>query len=375
MRTLLYILAALIGFLLLLPLLVRHETTIQITREGDPLPAIVLSLEGFDRIEQDRVRVYFSPSQQALAQDVAETLQEVLDLLAGRLGITTSIAVALFPREELEEEHGDLRGRSFVLPGGKAWPILVSQEWQRVSEGDSSFLRWIYSTAPHEATEDVVSDLLYHDRRARWVGDGLAEYAGYVVAARWAPSVLEEELRGHQARIETLLAEGKETYNLLEEFLVRAGFGGAAAPWTPVEYAGYSVSLAFWLDLAERYGEETIRAFWKRLSTQRTWCLIPALVCFGPNAETAAQILGELTGEDIGERLQRVDLQKALEILERAVVPAPDSGSRILPHLFEIRKRESQVQAAQLRLQTLPAPLGHYGLQRPPDGLPLGLRP
>ncbi len=204
------------------------------------------------------------------------------------------------------------------------WPILVSQQWDSLHDGDEYFQLTIYWTMPHEAVETPVAHLLYHDRQARWVGDGLSEYSGYLVSKEWAVSVIKQRLTDLIGRIEQLLASGYDAYNLIKKFQVRAGFRTAPLLYDQVQRAGYSVALAFWLDLTQRHGEEVIRAFWKRLSAQKTWCLIPGLACVGPNARTAARILTELTGEDIWAKLQRMDLQEVLDVLEQAAQGLPE---------------------------------------------------
>ncbi|MCL6642638.1 MAG: hypothetical protein K6T71_04885, partial [Candidatus Bipolaricaulota bacterium] len=70
---------------------------------------------------------------------------------------------------------------------------------------------------------------------------------------------------------------------------------------------GYAVSLAFWLQIAQKHGESVIKAFWQRLSQRRF-----------PNAKEAAQILSELTGEEIWAKLQKMDLHEVLRTLEAA---------------------------------------------------------
>jgi len=87
-----------------------------------------------------------------------------------------------------------------------------------------------------------------------------------------------------------------------------------------VQRAGYVVSLAFWLGIAQRHGEETIRKFWGRVSTSpKRWCIALGLICFGGvDAPKAARILSELTGEDIWAKLQKMDLHEVLRTLEQA---------------------------------------------------------
>jgi hypothetical protein len=314
MRIVLYILAALIGIILLLQTLgipiIEVGQTVEIG-EGDE--EIILSLSGFSEWREGRILVYFKLPQQALAQEVAKALQDSLQLISERLGIEGSLAVALFQKEEI----GDITSKSFTLPGD-VWPIFVSQTWESLQDGDLYFQQRIYWVMPHEATEGVIARLLYLDRRARWIGDGLAEYAGYITSRERAPAVVHNRLIDDlMGRVETLLNGGKATYNLTKDFPVRSGLAGQPdLPWTEVERAGYSVALAFWLEVAQRHGEGTIRTFWKKFEALPRVCI--TFFCIGPGAQDAARILGELTGEDIWVKLQQMDLQEVLQTLEQA---------------------------------------------------------
>lgn len=323
MKILTYILITLTGIALFLVLaanllikeevIVEKEVTVGEVREGEEV--ITLSLEGFSKLEKDDVSVYFKPPQQALAQEAAEALQDALDLISERIGVESKIAVALFPKEELEERFGDIKHKSFVLKV-HVWPILVPRQWQSLQDVDHNFQRDLYWTMPHEAVEGVISWQLYRDRRARWVGDGLAEYSGYMIAKQQAHSVASERIDDLKRRVQALLDAGKETYDLTRDFPVRSG--PLEETIGEVQRAGYGVALAFWLDLAQRHGERTIYNFWELLSLRKTWCLIPGLICHGPNAGSAAHILSKLTKEDIWSKIQRMDLKEVLKVLEQA---------------------------------------------------------
>lgn len=319
MREILYVLAALIGILLLLQALgisiIKTGKTVEIRGEGAE-EEITLSLSGFSEWREGQILVYFKPPQQALAQEVAKALQDSLQLISERLGIEGSLAVALFQKEEI----GDLTSKSFTLAGG-VWPLFVSQTWESLRDSDLYFQQSIYWVMPHEVTEGVIAHLLYLDRRARWIGDGLAEYAGYITSREWAPAVVHDMLNDLIGRVETLLNGGQVTYNLIRDFLVRSGLGGQAdLPWTEVERAGYSVALAFWLEVAQRHGEGIIRTFWEKFESLPRVCI--TFFCIGPGAQQAARILSGLTGEDIWAELQRMDLQEVLKTLEQAGVSA-----------------------------------------------------
>jgi hypothetical protein len=158
----------------------------------------------------------------------------------------------------------------------------------------------------HEAMEMKVARKLYHDRAARWIGDGLAEYMGYTITSELAPQVRHEMLSIRHRNIQRgLIDQGYSHYDLTKEFLVKRE-GSGKAPGVTAD-PGYGVALAFWLQMAQKHGEGVLKEFWQRLS-QRGF----------PNAKEAARILSELTGEDIWTKLQNMDLHEVLRTLERA---------------------------------------------------------
>jgi len=318
-RTIFIVILVIMALIVILLNVVQIERDVIIYVEegktGEELKIVRISIAELPyRLEKEKVVVHYAGSFRELTEDVARELDQGLALIEERMGIDAAIEVALFHKpSELEERN--IR----IVVEEAVWPLFVESSWKQLSDVDSAFLRDLHHTMPHEAVEGVVSQYLYHDRRARWVGDGLAEYAGYLVSQRWAPSVVKARLENLRRRVDGLLQE-RISYNLIEDFLVIVD----DRPSMVEGAAGYGVALAFWLDLTQRHGEEVIRAFWKRLSAQKTWCLIPYVACVGPNARTAARILTELTGEDIWAKLQRMDLQEVLDVLERAAQGLPE---------------------------------------------------
>jgi hypothetical protein len=183
------------------------------------------------------------------------------------------------------------------------------------------FQDMLYWTMPHEGIEWTVALFFYHDKRSRWIGDGLATYAGYIVAREYTPQVTKERLNYYRQQVANLLERGQVTYNLIKDFPVMSlEASGGKDP--EVQRAGYVVSLAFWLGIAQRHGEETIRKFWGQVSTSpKRWCIALGLICFGGvDAPKAARILSKLTGEDIWAKLQKMDLHEVLRKLEQASI-------------------------------------------------------
>lgn len=312
-QAIIYILAAVVIIVLLLPITV--ETEIKFS-EGEVLVGpgpirVEISVEGFSKLKAGSVEVYFKPPHERLAQEVAQALQNALQLGSERLGIPAApISLALFQREEFEE----FATLSFRIKEPGIWPLFISRDWQSLQESDPDFQDSLYWTMPHESIEASIAPLFYHDWHkgwpSRWIGDGLAGYAGYIVTKERILNVANMRLDNYIRKITRLLEKGKVNYDLTKDFL------GS----DELQLAGYGVALAFWLDIAQRYGEGTIRKFWQQANTQsRRWCLALGLICFGGvDAQQAARILSELTGEDIWTKLQNMDLHEVLQTLERA---------------------------------------------------------
>ena len=312
-QALIYILTAVVIIVLLLPIAVETEIK---PSEGKvfvgPGPIRVeISVEGFSKLKAGSVEIYFKPLHERLAQEVAQALQNALQLSSERLGIPAApLSVALFQREDFE----GFATLSFKMKEPGIWPLFISRDWQSLQESDLNFQDSLYWTMPHESIEASIASLFYHDWHkgwpSRWIGDGLSGYAGYVITKEHAPKVTDVRLNDYEQRITQLLEKGRDTYDLIRDFVAS----------DELQLAGYGVALAFWLDIAQRYGEETIRKFWQQANAQpRRWCLALGLICFGGvDAQKAARILSELTGEDIWAKLQNMDLHEVLQTLEQA---------------------------------------------------------
>ncbi|MDW8329363.1 MAG: hypothetical protein RML48_05225 [Candidatus Bipolaricaulota bacterium] len=182
-----------------------------------------------------------------------------------------------------------------------------------LAQAPEEVLTSIYWVMPHEATEPLFSRRLYaNDCGTRWVGDGLAEYAGYIVSGEFSPAVQQAWLKRRLRSIERLLEQGKTSYNLPQEFqafrrvqILFIRLGCQESP-LPVMVAGYGVSFAVWLDLVDRHGEEVLRKFWPELQKIQK-----------PRNQDVFKLLKALTGEDVEALITRVELPWAAEVLRR----------------------------------------------------------
>jgi len=271
-----------------------------------------IKISAMNRLERNSFIIYCDEYNQSLAEEVAGILEQTWRIPQERLGLSLgSFRIALIvPKEEATNWNGALIEMSlletiFIWIGWRApiFPLWFPYKVSSLQELSSMELFSIYWAIPHEAMENSLVKKIYHDRSNRWIGDGLSEYVSFITSGELAPKVQASTLRSRRLEIQNLLErEGNRTsYNLAQEFLYGTELEDR------VELAGYGVSLAFWLQIAQKHGEGVIKAFWQRLS-QRGF----------PNAKEAAQILSELTGEDIWTKLQQMDLHEALRTLEQA---------------------------------------------------------
>ncbi len=335
----------LLGILLLALLMVLGGPTVTLTVTTSSVwdrskPLKEIDLSSMQHLTQGEITVYFEPQQRRLAGDVIHALRQGWQLVAGRLGIALgAFGVVLVALSESERaEIGGIYLKQQVKQSllsalqqrprspNPPFPVKVPPGLQSLQEADLKTRLSIYLTMPHEMLHRAVNEALESgldkgwrsDLRTRGFEDGLAEYVGYIVSKEFDLEVHRHFLEGRRKNVQEAL-QGREppTYNLTQEFLGHREvyfFGredsrrllpqGAAAVKIA---AGYGVSLAFWLQIAQKHGEGVIKTFWQRIS-QRGF----------PNAKEAARILSELTGEDIWQKLQNMDLHEVLRTLEQA---------------------------------------------------------
>ena len=269
-------------------------------------------LAAMDRLEREPFVVYYYVDHKGIATEVIKVMEQVWQLVQKRLNVDLGqfrIAIVA-PRGERPNWDGaiiEINGFEtiLILLGWQApiFPLWLPYPIASLEELGSSELFSLYWAMPHEAVEHSLVKKVYHDHKARWIGDGLAEYIAYMVSGALAVKVQRQALKSRQSEIQNLLMSevNRNRYSMVQEFLYGAELKEG------IEVAGYGVALAFWLQIAQRYGEGVIKEFWQRISQKGF-----------PNAQEAARILSELTGEDIWTKLQNMDLQEVLQTLERA---------------------------------------------------------
>lgn len=253
---------------------------------------------GLETLRQGPFTLYFPSQYQVQAEEVAHALAQIWQVVRYRLGLDLGAfsVVLVLLREDM--------GGVFI----ESWPdqpvpqlLVSSMKWTRVSEAPQPVRFDIYVVFPHEAAHFA---LMWE---GHWLEEGIAEYIGFSVVQELAPDLCALYREGRQKDIREILAQS--TYDLTreppQEFVVQDGVRLKVS--SPEEGAGYGVSLAFWLQVAQNYGEEVIRQFLEK-----------ARDLSQPTERELVRILSELTGKDIWSNLQQMNLQEALQTLEQA---------------------------------------------------------
>lgn len=289
-----------------------------------------LSLAGMAKLTLGDTWVYHLP------KDVSKTFaQQVLQALArSRRIVTETLGIYLVPTGAALLRGQEPPNKVFWLEASSTFVVWVPEEELQASleQASDQTLKQIYWTVTHEATEGAIARLLYrHDPETRWIGDGLAEYAGYLASKTFAPPAQRLRMEALAKRIERLLDKGIQDYDLIGHFRairvekklgflegigLMLGFNREALvrmavedvrlqAKEPVITAGYAVALAFWLWLAREHGVETIKRFLQELQKMKE-----------PTNDSLFETLSQLTGQDLKPKVTRVDLTQALQILQ-----------------------------------------------------------
>jgi len=202
--------------------------TIKIADESEEFD--VINLSSLSLYEKNGIKVYHNKEDLDNAQKLAETLEEINLKIKQVLGVSSSEPLSvLLTKSKNVSTIGDLKEN--VMP---------------ININDKEQIYWIYT---HETTELnlIVKKALYSKNKyLRWIGDGLAEYASLKIIEQ-----TDEELKTKMlnSRIKDIDEDKKQSFNLLK--------------WEAItgQDLGYAYSLAFWIDIEEKYGNNVIQEF------------------------------------------------------------------------------------------------------------------
>jgi len=252
---------------------------------------------GLETLHQDPFTVYFPSPYQIQAEEVAQALAQSWQFVQRRLGLDLgefSVVLVL-----LQEDMGGV----FI----ESWPrrpvpqpLVSSMKWARLSEAPLPTRLTVYAVFPHEAVHPTLQ------WEGRWLEEGIAEYISFIIVQGLAPDLCTSYRDGRQSGVREILPQ--ETYDLTrklpQEFVIKDHVRIKTS--SPEEAAGYGVSLAFWLQIAHTHGEALIRQF-----------LEQARHLSHPSEHELVRILSKLGGEDMPNKLQGMNLQRALQTLEQ----------------------------------------------------------
>ena len=202
--------------------------TIKIADESEEFD--VINLSSLSLYEKNGIKVYHNKEDLDNAQKLAETLEEINLKIKQVLGVSSSEPLSvLLTKSKNVSTIGDLKEN--VLP---------------ININDKEQIYWIYT---HETTElnlILKKELYFKNKYLRWIGDGLAEYASLKIIEQ-----TDEELKTKMlnSRIKDIDEDKKQSFNLLK--------------WEAItgQDLGYAYSLAFWIDIEEKYGNNVIQEF------------------------------------------------------------------------------------------------------------------
>ena len=202
--------------------------TLKITDESEEFD--VINLSSLSLYEKNGIKVYHNKEDLDNAQKLAETLEEINLKIKQVLGVSSLEPLSvLLTKSKNVSTIGDLKEN--VLP---------------ININDKEQIYWIYT---HEATESnliVKKELYFKNKYLRWIGDGLAEYTSLKISEQTDEELKTKTLNG---RIKNIKDDKKQSFNLLK--------------WeaTTGQGVGYAYSLAFWIDIEEKYGNKVIQEF------------------------------------------------------------------------------------------------------------------
>ena len=245
--------------------------TIKITDESEEFD--VINLSSLNLYEKNGIKVYHNKEDLDNAQKLAETLKDINLKIKQVLGISSLEPLSvLLTKSKNVSTIGDLKE--------SALPININDKEQ---------IYWIYT---HETTElNLImkkAPLYSKNKYLRWIGDGLAEYTSLKISEQTDEELKTKTLNG---RIKNIKDDKKQSFNLLK--------------WeaTTGQGVGYAYSLAFWIDIEEKYGNNVIQEFVNKFINTNDY-----------STENITNILVNLIKSD-NKQIFTITKEKAKEIL------------------------------------------------------------
>jgi len=236
-------------------------TIFRVLREARNMP--IITGEGMEELKEGNIRVLYPAGYEEGAQITLDAM------LRGKAVIDSVVGMRLAPFKAVLSANP-----SFTLHAGGGWGVD--------NEPDSSDL---FGTFVHEWVETSL-DKLYgadydNENNIRWIGDGLANYAGYTVSGLYYPQKLDQLYWENHPDYAP-----DKTYDLKKwkNPTVTNPWGGKS-----VGFAGYLLAPYFWAKVVEKSGNfELIPEFLEAYRQSED-----------KSSEAAISILTELSGLDI----------------------------------------------------------------------------
>lgn len=299
---------------------------------GQDVQEVRVHLEGRRSLANRWNRVYYEEQDEAaadLAPRVLAVLAQQQQMLTALLGVSPGhFGVAIVQKAGYPARYVI----ADQVPGWTVWVLELADTSALSLAGEIDDL---YHTMMHERTEEAIIGALGADKRelydlnarTRWIGDGLAEYAGWRFARQHEPAAALYWLANRRESLRETMDEWHcGSFDLRRFEAVRGGAGQVrrqVALWR--RHAGaiggsYAASFYYWAALAKARGDgaagEVLAAIRRRP---------------GRRDEDIDAAIREVAGPDWVRRVGRVDAAEALAFLDgeiRELIPRVVDGLR-----------------------------------------------
>jgi hypothetical protein len=295
----------------------------KILEEFSMIPTVEIHLKDFKLMSQENHRIYYeSEAQQEFASKLIGCLKEQEKAIKSMLDIEPAHWGVVIVKQKYANANYLLKQQPKEFYIG----ILEVRYDNFLSDADEK--DDLYWTQIHERTEEYVvmkMDLYLRNPYTRWIGDGLAEYMGYHFTNEKNAMACLCMLDSRRQQLSWWQQMGNSTYDLLK-------FKNGEQDSLQV-IAGYPVSLAFWLEFADKYGAESIKELFKQLKG------------VNPTNKNICKILSGLSKEkeeDVEKGLKAFDVSRAHKIISDKI----DALRQRLNHDLKSEDKETSFDAA-----------------------------
>lgn len=287
---------------------------------GQDVQEVRVCLEGRQSLANRWNRVYYEEPDEAaaeLAPRVLAVLTQQQQMLSALLGVSPGYFGAAIVQKA---DHPARYVIADQVPGWTVWVLELADTSALSLAGEIDDL---YHTMMHERTEEAVIRALGADRRelydlngrTRWIGDGLAEYAGWRFARQHEPAAALYWLANRRESLREAMDEWHCASFDLRRFEALRGRAAQVrrqvAMWrrhVDVIGGSYAASFYYWAALAQARGDGAARQVLAAIRRRP-----------GRTDEDIDAAIREVAGPEWVLRVGRVDAAEVLAFLDGAI--------------------------------------------------------